>query len=302
MGLVLSSAMASFCKTTTVFDAMQTIKAAGFDGLDFCLSVYSRPLDSPLRQASWREWIKAVRQKADALALPIVQAHASWEQPIPQDLHYESPYPIYARTFAACHALGCHKLVFHPVLYLYPIPSAHLYAPIHEFNVRWFRELLPLAQRYEITIEIENTFDYRHVQQPDDPPFTYTAAEDMLHLVRAIDSPWVKLCLDTGHANISGQDVPRMIHQYGKWLDCLHLNDNYGKISGVYEDLHLFPGSGRLDWPAIFQALRQEGFGGALNLEIVAELPRVSPAVRLRQLRAGREVTELLARQAGWAE
>lgn len=39
----ISSAMASFCLETTVEDAMQTVRDAGFDSLDFPLSVYSRP-------------------------------------------------------------------------------------------------------------------------------------------------------------------------------------------------------------------------------------------------------------------
>ena len=37
----ISSAMASFCLETTVEDAMQTVRDAGFDSLDFPLSVYS---------------------------------------------------------------------------------------------------------------------------------------------------------------------------------------------------------------------------------------------------------------------
>ena len=41
----ISSAMASFCLETTVEDAMQTVRDAGFDSLDFPLSVYSRPQD-----------------------------------------------------------------------------------------------------------------------------------------------------------------------------------------------------------------------------------------------------------------
>ena len=44
----ISSAMASFCLETTVEDAMQTVRDAGFDSLDFPLSVYSRPQDAPL--------------------------------------------------------------------------------------------------------------------------------------------------------------------------------------------------------------------------------------------------------------
>ena len=85
-----TSAMAHFCKTTTVFDAMQTIRDAGFDGLDFPISVYSRPLDSPLRKDDWRQWTREVRRFSDRIGLPVLQAHASWEQTVAEDFHFES--------------------------------------------------------------------------------------------------------------------------------------------------------------------------------------------------------------------
>lgn len=37
----ISSAMASFCLTMPLHDAMRLVRDAGFDGLDFPLSVYS---------------------------------------------------------------------------------------------------------------------------------------------------------------------------------------------------------------------------------------------------------------------
>ena len=170
----ISSAMASFCLETTVEDAMQTVRDAGFDSLDFPLSVYSRPQDAPLRGDNWRQWARGVRRTADRIGLPITQAHASWEQAIPDDLHYESPYEIYERTMEACAILGCRQLIFHPVLYLHRMPDRSLWPRIHDWNVRWFHELLPLAEKFDIVINLENTFDYRHLQQPGDVPRTFS--------------------------------------------------------------------------------------------------------------------------------
>ena len=232
----ISSAMASFCLETTVEDAMQTVRDAGFDSLDFPLSVYSRPQDAPLRGDDWRQWARGVRRTADRIGLPITQAHASWEQAIPDDLHYESPYEIYERTMEACAILGCRQLIFHPVLYLHRMPDRSLWPRIHDWNVRWFHELLPLAEKFDIVINLENTFDYRHLQQPGDAPVPYTTAQDMLELVYGIGSNRVQLCLDTGHAHISGQDVPEMIRAWRGNLATLHLNDNYGLIRPVFED------------------------------------------------------------------
>lgn len=285
-----TSAMAHFCKTTTVFDAMQTIRDAGFDGLDFPISVYSRPLDSPLRKDDWRQWTREVRRFSDRIGLPVLQAHASWEQTVAEDFHFEPPYEIYARTMEACHILGCRNLVFHPVLYLFRVRGEGMKERLHEWNVQWFRALLPLAEKFDLVIELENMFDYRHVQLPGDPAFPYTSAEDMLALCDRLNSERVRICLDTGHANIAGQDVPAMIRRYGDRLAVLHLNDNLGKIEPVFEDLHLFPGYGLLDWEAIFSALHEIRYDGTVNMEPVAQLDRMPPELRVLQLRTAIEI------------
>ena len=285
-----TSAMAHFCKTTTVFDAMQTIRDAGFDGLDFPISVYSRPLDSPLRKDDWRQWAREVRRFSDRIGLPVLQAHASWEQTVAEDFHFEPPYEIYARTMEACHILGCRNLVFHPVLYLFRVRGEGMKERLHEWNVQWFRALLPLAEKFDLVIELENMFDYRHVQLPGDPAFPYTSAEDMLALCDRLNSDRVRICLDTGHANIAGQDVPAMIRRYGNRLAVLHLNDNFGKIEPVFEDLHLFPGYGLLDWEAIFSELHEIRYDGTVNMEPVAQLDRMPPELRVLQLRTALEI------------
>lgn len=114
--------------------------------------------------------------------------------------------------------------------------------------------------------------------------------------MRDIGGDCVGLCLDTGHANIEAQDVPVMIRTLGHALKTVHLNDNYGRIGPIYEDLHLFPGYGSLNWPELLRALREVGFRGAINMEPIAELPKSTPAVRLLQLRAaGAVLREYLA-------
>ena len=75
----------------------------------------------------------------------------------------------------------------------------------------------------------------------------------------------------------------------------MHLNDNYGYITPVYEDLHLFPGYGRIEWNAVFAALREVNFKGVLNIEPIGELRRLPREVCLVQLRAAAETLSLLS-------
>ena len=78
-----------------------------------------------------------------------------------------------------------------------------------------------------------------------------------------------------------------MIRAYGARLDCLHLNDNYGRSNGLYEDLHLLPGEGTLPWAEIIRALREIGYAGVYNIEPIADLARLDKQARTAKLAKG---------------
>lgn len=292
----ISSAMASLCKAHGLEGAMRLVKEAGFDSLDFPFSAYSSTPDAPLNGEGWRQWAREVRRISERLTLPITQAHATWQQAMPGDFHYEQPQEVYFRTMEACQLVGCRHLIFHPLRQPDRVDSPSMRSRIHDWNVRWFHDLLPAAERFDVIINLENTFDSHHVQRPGDLPYPYTTAQDMLDLMHDIGSTRVQLCLDTGHANISGQDIPAMIRAFRSDLATLHLNDNYGRIAPVYEDLHLFPGYGRIDWEAVFAALREVNYRGVLNIEPIGELRHLPREICLVQLRAAAETLTLLSR------
>ena len=282
-------AISGFARAGSVFDTLKTVKAAGFDGVDFSFSTYSRKAGEGLCSAHWwRQWVEAVRTYLDELSLPVLQAHAPWEQTVPKDFSEEPPFPVYFRAIEACAMLGCRIMVFHPLLYPWRIERDDLWQPILEYNRRWFAQIVPAAASCGITVALENLFDYYHVQQAGDPACPFTTAAHLRALLEAIDAPNVGFCLDTGHANIAGQNVPGMIRAYGRDLKCLHLNDNYGRTNGIYEDVHLPPGAGTLDWAPIWAALREVGYAGVYDLELIADLKQLDAPSRTARLRAGR--------------
>jgi sugar phosphate isomerase/epimerase len=66
------------------------------------------------------------------------------------------------------------------------------------------------------------------------------------------------VCLDTGHANQAGLDVPSAIRRLGTRIKHLHLQDNHG---GPIDE-HLPIGQGIIDWDAVFEALDEIGYEG----------------------------------------
>lgn len=296
----ISTSLAGLLRGVGLTEALSAVKEAGFRRLDFPISVFSRPVDSPLKSSQWRQWTKELKTRLDGEGFTVTQAHASWEQAIPQDFREEDPFEVYYRTVEACRTLGCSRLVFHAPLYFFPTPETATQERIHRWNVTWFRKLLPILEEFSVTAELENTFDYRRVWREGDPTFTYTTAPQMLRLMEELDSPRFRLCLDTGHANIAGQNPMDMIASYGKNLEVLHLNDNFGFIRPVYEDLHLLPGHGNLPWVSIFDALKNMDYQGNFNLEPVGALPNLPHELQVIQLRAAREFIEALAKSVGF--
>ncbi|MEZ4634493.1 MAG: TIM barrel protein [Caldilineaceae bacterium] len=74
--------------------------------------------------------------------------------------------------------------------------------------------------------------------------------------MQSIDSPWLRLSVDVGHAfltsQIGGPPPDQWIREAGAWLAHVHLQDSDGCA-----DRHWRLGQGNLNWFAIFNALNE---------------------------------------------
>ena len=297
----ISCSGASMARTSPLDDCLSVLSDAGFGWVDFWLYSYSEKPGAPMLADNWRDWVRDTRCRLEAKGLTPGQIHCAWihGSAIREDFSWDAPAPVFHRSIEAARMLGCRRLIFHPIFYRHRIASEAVRARLLDIDVAWFRALLPTAEKYAVELHLENTFDFAHVQGPEDRGFMCATAEEMLYLVRQLNHPLIRLCLDTGHAHIAGQDIPTMIRAFGPLLGSLHLNDNYGKIGPIYEDLHLYPGYGRIQWDPVFDALREVGYTGTLNMEPVGELPGLSNELRTIQLRAARESLCAMAASRG---
>jgi sugar phosphate isomerase/epimerase len=122
-------------------------------------------------------------------------------------------------------------------------------------NFRRSAEMLARsAERLEITILIENM----------PPEFAYgLEAGKLAGDVRYVDSKWLGLCFDTGHANMSHLSVARQITDTQGYMHYVHASDNNGSA-----DQHLLPFFGAIDWSEVGQALRDIGYDRIFCLEV----------------------------------
>lgn len=109
---------------------------------------------------------------------------------------------------------------------------------------------------------------------------------DLLWLLGAIHTRDVGICLDTGHAFLSG-DLRHVAHKLSGHLWMLHASDN----RGTHDD-HLPPGEGHIPWRELFDQLGRSGFAGALILEVAGQPDR-------HALVAGAERARRFLRQLG---
>ena len=101
--------------------------------------------------------------------------------------------------------------------------------------------------------------------------FLNTAADAAL-LAAEIDHPNVGILFDTFHANIEEKDIAAGYRKVGKHLKHVHACENDRGI----------PGSGHVEWPSVFQALRDLRYDGWLTIESFGfALPDLSAAAAI---------------------
>lgn len=110
---------------------------------------------------------------------------------------------------------------------------------------------------------------------------------DLLWLLGALASTNVGICLDTGHAFLSG-DLRHVAHKLAGHLWMVHASDNRGE-----RDDHLPPGEGAIPWRELLRQLTATHFSGAFILELAAE---DDTAQLLRRARSAADFLHGLAR------
>jgi D-psicose/D-tagatose/L-ribulose 3-epimerase len=91
--------------------------------------------------------------------------------------------------------------------------------------------------------------------------------EQGLKMIRDVNSPVLKLHLDTFHANIEEKHIPAAIRRAGKHLGLIHA---CGSDRGT-------PGNDHTDWPGIGRALQEINYQGDVVIESVTlDVPRIA--------------------------
>jgi sugar phosphate isomerase/epimerase len=120
------------------------------------------------------------------------------------------------------------------------------------------------------------------------PHLLFAQTSDLLWILTTMETVNVGVCLDTGHANVSG-DIYSVMHKLGQHLHMIHAHDNHGR-----GDEHLAPGNGNINWNRFLTELDRTGFRGGFILELASidDMQRL-----LVEARKGKRLLRSIGRQ-----
>lgn len=248
---------------------LHQIKAAGFDAVDPALFTPGivRIIESP----DGTDHAAELGRMIEDAGLFIGQCHTAlcsapdeWERVI----------EVTKKTLPFAAKMGARFPVVHPICPLtYEDPLFRSSAgEIFELNRKMFRQLVPIAEDLGMNILIENLF----ADGPDRDalPCWSTYAAELDQLIDAF--PGLYICLDSGHAAITGQEPADLVYQLGSRIKALHLHGN-----DRVQDLHLTPfETADMGWEPFCGALRDIGYLGTINLEVLSAVRQTPVPVR----------------------
>ena len=148
-------------------------------------------------------------------------------------------------------ALGIPNITFHTMINDTNREPAPLVAANRiQFTLRFhelFRRLAPVAESCDVSMNVENV--------GGNYDSAYRTVAEVLSITEPVGSPAMGVCLDSGHAHLSGLSVGDMIRQLGPKLRETHFHDNRG-----HADFHQPVGIGTIDWIDVLAALEEISF------------------------------------------
>lgn len=240
-----------FFYTKSFDERYARMKELGYDGIDASLEETESHFYNSYEAMA--EHCNAVRASADRYGLEVFQVHASygvWYKKDTREETIDGIVDVMRMGLYGSSILGAKNYVIHPIGRIgfwnngYDLPEPEK----TEYTIEVMKRLIPDCEKYGINICLENLCDY--------------PISDVVKAVKAVGSPYAKICLDTGHASVLRVDMGDIVRQCGEYLACLHIHDTNG-----YYDLHLPPFMGVVNWEHFTDALAEIGYEGMLNLE-----------------------------------
>lgn len=269
-------------------EALKIIKDLGFDAADVTVANFNNfsQLDEDIFDGDYILKAKELKEYADSINLPLIQAHAPFPVYIDNDDEYNSNMMIkLQKSIEVCGILGIKNVVIHPNNNW-----------DKKRNALFFKELIPFAKKYHVIICTENMWnwdkEHNHVSLA-----ACSSPIDYLNHIKEVNDEYLEACVDVGHANMFSMvdkaiTPGNMVRTLNKHVKCFHIHDNDG-----IHDNHETPFTMTLDWEDLARAIKEINYQGDLVIEIVdrdiKSLDEMIAKHRL-QYEAGKKLIDLI--------
>lgn len=264
-------------RNTDDFKAIEMIKEAGFDELDF--SYFAIPYEDDGLNENYIEYAYKIKEHLHKTGIECCQAHAPFTFKYGQKMDRSEPwYEVVVRSIEGSAIIGTKAIIVHAV----DVPEGVDFA---QYNYEYYKSLEPYAKEFGIKIAVENLFFHdekrKHLRGNG-----LGSANEFNEFLDKLNSPWFVGCIDLGHAGITGQEPETFIKGVKKeYLKHLHVHDNF-----YINDEHLMPYIGRFNWDKIMNALKEAEYDGEFSMEIGGFFRNIPEELKLDALKFAEKI------------
>ena len=186
--------------------------------------------------------------------------HPSWIEPDP---HYRAIRREHTkRALALAKEIGAKNLQTEPGG---PLAKGQTWDEAATVFYEELRPCVDVAERLEVGLLIE-----------PEPDLLIERFGEFLRFMERIDSPWVGLNFDIGHAYCVGEDPQNFVAEMAPYTRHYHFED----IAPSRVHKHLIPGHGAIDFRATLAAIAKTGYDGFVTVELYPYIENPDSAAR----------------------
>lgn len=207
------------------------------------------------KEEEFRTRLQSERRRYERAGIEISQVHGPWRYPPVERTPEERKKRMedMCRSIRGAAELGAKYWIVHPIMPFGTDRHSHGEEE-WRLNVDFLGGLAREGEREGVTVCLENM------------PFKELATSSprqILRLVKEVGSESLRVCLDTGHCAVLGEDPADAVRLFGtEYLRTIHVHDNDGR-----GDRHFLPWFGVIHWDRFTAALKEIGWKGVMSME-----------------------------------
>lgn len=253
--MLLSTETNSIVKRFGEEKSFEMLKKSGFDACDF--SFYE---NVEVLSENYIENAKRTKTLLEKNELLCNQAHAPFNlvEGEPFDISCQN-YKDIVRAIEYAAYIGAKTIVVHLI-------CTSNRDDLYQYNQAYYKSLEHYGKKFGIKIAVENDFERRNgkILPVMNNPVEFSS------FIENLNSEWIVGCIDIGHAAMFQNPTDFILKTNNSIIHALHIHDN-----DLYEDLHLFPMAGNINWFDLCNALKKINYTGDFTCETIKSFARL---------------------------